>query len=351
MAVNPPVPDYMHPPMPGYTNNPGYVDLVRDTYRTIKWHYRDEAWGNYTFPASFFHDFNYFFSFPIKDTYPIFYIAIIFTIIRYTFNNLLSNPLVSWLKVDRKSDRTKFNESFWKCVTYSLLWGYVADLLIFSGKYNFFTSPENIWDDWALDMAIPFDITLIYFIECGFYVHSIYATIWMDEKRKDFAVMLIHHVLTLTLIVVSYATKYHKIGLMVLFVHDATDILLEFTKCNVYLKNRNGKFYAYHEHISNICFAAFTLAWYVFRLYWFPLKVLYSTAVISVHRAYYRGAGLYLFFNSLLWILLCLDIYWFYFVLNFLYKVLTGQLKSVEDVRDLDEEEEEEKKDSKKKDK
>ena len=55
--------------------------------------------------------------------------------------------------------------------------------------------------------------------------------------------------------------RYHKIGIMVLFVHDATDILLEFTKCNVYLKNRGGKYYAYHDHIANIGFVAFTIAW------------------------------------------------------------------------------------------
>jgi hypothetical protein len=55
---------------------------------------------------------------------------------------------------------------------------------------------------------------------------------------------------------------------------------------------------------------------YLFRLYWFPLKILYSCGVVAVHRAYYRGAGLYGFFNTLLWILLILDLYWFY--VNFL---------------------------------
>lgn len=134
----------------------------------------------------------------------------------------------------------------------------------------------------------------------------------------------------------SFYLRYHKIGMLVIFVHDVTDILLEFTKCNVYMKNRNGKFYRIHDMISNIGFATFTFAWYfliaffsprfislnifikfnryrfLFRLYWFPLKIIYSSSVIAVHRAYYRGAGLYAFFNSLLLLLLILDIYWFY---------------------------------------
>jgi sphingoid base N-stearoyltransferase len=130
-----------------------------------------------------------------------------------------------------------------------------------SGKYDYFTHPELIWDDWELGMSVPDDITLIYFIECGFYLHSVYATLFMDAKRKDFLVMIIHHVLTMVLITVSYATRYHKIGLMVIFVHDITDILLEFTKCNVYLRKRNGRTYNIHEHISNICFGFFTIVW------------------------------------------------------------------------------------------
>jgi hypothetical protein len=47
----------------------------------------------------------------------------------------------------------------------------------------------------------------MYFVQCGFYLHSIYGTLYMDYKRKDFYAMLIHHVLTMTLIFVSYATR------------------------------------------------------------------------------------------------------------------------------------------------
>ena len=182
-------------------------------------------------------------------------------------------------------------------------------------------------------MEIPDEIQWLYFIECGFYFHSVYATIFMDTKRKDFAVMLFHHILTMVLIIVSFATRYnlkfnfnsfhcfisffltfryHKIGILVVFLHDVTDILLEFTKCHVYVKKRNGQFYAYNEHISNIGFVGFTISWFVFRLYWYPMKVLYSSGVVAAHRAYIRGAGLYAFFNLLLWFLLFLDLYWFY---------------------------------------
>jgi len=331
-----------------YTTNPGYIDLFKGMYQAIRWHYREENWQNYTFPQGLVDDFNKYYLFPLEQSYPIVYIAILFTLARYIFELAFCKPLVGWLKIDSKSDRQKFPESFWKFLVYGILWGYCADLLVFSGKFDYFIQTEYIWEDWVIHMEVPHEIKWLYFVETGFYLHSVYGTLFMDEKRKDFLVMLIHHALTMLLLIFSYGTRYHKIGIMVLFVHDATDILLEFTKCNVYLKNRGGKYYAYHDHIANIGFVAFTIAWYLFRLFWFPLKILYATGVVAVHRAYLKGAGLYGLFNGLLWFLLCLDIYWFYFILLFLYKVATGQLKEIKDTREDEEDEKNETADKKK---
>lgn len=102
---------------------------------------------------------------------------------------------------------------------------------------------------------------------------------------------------------------------MVLFVHDVTDIFLEFSKCNVYLKHRNGQVYNYHEHIANVSVVTFAVCWFVFRLYWFPIKVLYTSGVVSIHVLGPRGGGLWEFFNYLLWTLLALDLYWFYVII------------------------------------
>lgn len=317
-----------------YTTSPTYVDLVSDMYTAMAWYYRTDNWEGYTFPQGFLDDFNKYYSFPIEEAMPIAYLGFLFTFLRYFFEIYLCKPFVKWLQIDAKSDQTKFPESAWKFLIYAGLWSYIANLLLFNPEFDYFINPQEIWEDWEIGMPIPIEIKYLYFVECGFYIHSVYATLFMDEKRKDFAVMLIHHFLTLVLIIVSYGTRYHKIGVMVLFVHDATDIILEFTKCNVYLKNRSGKYYAFHDHIANIGFVSFTGAWYLFRLYWFPLKVLYTCGVVAAHRAYLRGAGLYAFFNSLLWFLLCLDIYWFYFILLFLYKVASGQMDSIQDLRE-----------------
>ena len=89
-----------------YTTNPGYPDLVYDVYRTIKWHYREDNWANYT---NFFDEFRRFYHFKVEEAIPIVYIAIAFTLVRYAFELFLCKVtalkvilgLKFWPKFDR----------------------------------------------------------------------------------------------------------------------------------------------------------------------------------------------------------------------------------------------------------
>jgi ceramide synthetase len=56
-------------------------------------------------------------------------------------------------------------------------------------------------------MTVPTDIAIAYLIQGSFYGHSIYATVYMDDWRKDSTVMVVHHVVTLALITFSYAFR------------------------------------------------------------------------------------------------------------------------------------------------
>lgn len=53
-----------------------------------------------------------------------------------------------------------------------------------------------------------------------------------------------------------------------MFCHDIHDVLLEFTKCNVYLGKREGSRYQfYHEVAGYFGFAVLTLTWFVIQSY------------------------------------------------------------------------------------
>lgn len=141
-----------------------------------------------------------------------------------------------------------------------------------------------------------------------------------DNKRKDFWQMFIHHVLTLVLIALSFICNLHRVGSLVLFVHDCADIFLEGAKS---LK------YANLQKACDITFGIFTLTWIVTRLMLYP-RIIYSTSIeapriLPMYPVYY-------IFNSLLIALLVLHLIWTYMILQIVVQTIrAGQMEG--DVR------------------
>ncbi|GCC28667.1 hypothetical protein chiPu_0007099 [Chiloscyllium punctatum] len=241
-------------------------------------------------------------------------------------------PLARWCDLPRR-DAAKMPESAWKLTFYTASWSY-STYLLFLTDYPFFHDPPSVFYGWKATIDVPKDIAIAYLAQCSFYGHAIYATVYMDAWRKDSVVMLVHHVITLALIAFSYAFRYHNVGILVLFLHDANDILLEFTKLNVYFKNRAGVRHKLNDVVSNIGCCSFAISWFWFRLYWFPLKVLYATCYSSLQSV--PNIPFYFFFNILLLILTLMNIYWFLYIILLVVKVLTGQVSEVNDVREYD---------------
>ncbi|NXP14898.1 CERS1 synthase, partial [Thinocorus orbignyianus] len=206
-------------------------------------------------------------------------------------------------------DAAKMPESAWKLLFYTLSWSYGIYLLFFT-DYPFFYDPPSVFYDWKKGMDVPTDIAIAYLLQCSFYGHSIYATAYMDTWRKDSVVMLLHHVVTLILIAFSYAFR---------------------TRGNGH-KWAQGKFCLNMRR--NFLPLRMAEPWFWFRLYWFPLKVLYATCYSSLQSV--PNIPFYFFFNTLLLILTLMNIYWFLYIVLFVAKVLMGQVQEVNDVREYD---------------
>ncbi|KAJ8340888.1 hypothetical protein SKAU_G00331790 [Synaphobranchus kaupii] len=249
----------------------------------------------------------------------------------------MMRPVARWCQLKPRC-AAKMPESSWKLCFYSVAWSYSAYLL-FCTHYSFFHNPPSVFYGWRRGMAVPTDIAMAYLIQGSFYGHSIYASIYMDAWRRDSIIMVMHHIVTLALITFSYAFRYHNVGVLVLFLHDVNDVQLEFTKLNVYFQTRGGGYHVANSIISTAGCVSFSITWFWFRLYWFPLKVLYATCVSSLVSV--PDIPFYFFFNGLLLLLLVMNIYWFLYIMFFVVKVLTGQMREVNDVREYEEEDEE----------
>ena len=56
-------------------------------------------------------------------------------------------------------------------------------------------------------MSVAQDMYVLYIVEAGFYFHSIYATLFMDQWRRDSILMILHHILAISLIFFSFAVR------------------------------------------------------------------------------------------------------------------------------------------------
>ncbi|XP_078483914.1 ceramide synthase 1-like [Ciona intestinalis] len=266
----------------------------------------------------------------VNDIVGIIAAAYLWTIARELLTKNVFKPLANASGLAKKEQK-KAPECMWKLTVSTIAWLYSAFLVLY--QYDVFYHPSLAIKDWNLKCTVPWDLYIAYAAQLSFYVHSIYATAILDEWRKDSVVLLVHHVFTILLLSSSYLFRYTHLGALVLFFHDFSDIFLELTKLTVYLKTKGGVWETRCENLSTAGFIAFGTSWFVFRLYWFPLKAIYVGAYVSYLRET-EVPPFYFFTNGLMLALLAIHIWWFKFIVVMAYKVSFGKTKEVKDPRE-----------------
>ncbi|CAK9292937.1 unnamed protein product [Gordionus sp. m RMFG-2023] len=133
--------------------------------------------------------------------------------------------------------------------------------------------------------------------------------------------MFTHHVCTLLLMTFSWATNLVRIGTLVLVIHDAVDFWLEATKITNYCKK---------PKLCNVIFCIFIVTWFLTRLVIFPYRVIYP-AMFQAHKVLKTFFAAYYVYNSLLLLLLALNIFWFVIICKMAYKSIKyGEVKKDE---------------------
>ncbi|KAJ3188164.1 sphingosine N-acyltransferase lag1 [Gaertneriomyces sp. JEL0708] len=162
-------------------------------------------------------------------------------------------------------------------------------------------------------------------------------------KRSDYGALAVHHVVTVSLVALSYYMHFTRIGHVTMVLLDVADILLPLAKILKY----TGK-----QTVCDVAFAIFTLSWIATRHY-FLLLLCYSiykdpfTYIPEEYRSWdpngtesFYSMNVYYVFNTLFAALQILLIYWLAMVIKVVVKVVQGG--KAEDVRSDDEEEESE---------
>lgn len=262
-----------------------------------------------------------------------FFFVFAFFAARSFLDRFVFRRLAIWL-VSRGTSQRKLNEetrtkiakcaeSMWKFTYYG-----TVEFCVLAATYQepWFRDVKEYFAGWP-NQELKLPVKLIYMCQCGFYIYSIAALLTWETRRKDFSVMMSHHIVTVILISFSYITRFFRIGTVILALHDASDIFLEAAKVFKY----SGK-----EFGASACFGLFALSWLVLRLIFFPFWVIRSSSyylceVLNLSQTYH--ATMYYIFNTMLITLLVFHIYWWVLICSMIARQLNNRGKVGEDVR------------------
>ena len=128
--------------------------------------------------------------------------------------------------------------------------------------------------------ALSSEMRLFYVLQLAIWMWTGFSCKWLEERRKDYVEMMLHHVLTVGLILSSFINKQWAIGMIVLTCHDASDVVLDFMKMANYLKveDAHGFFIVEAAFVTNTY-----ISWPYFRLYCFPRYVIWAGSFTGYH--------------------------------------------------------------------
>jgi len=232
----------------------------------------------------------------------------------------------------------KFKESCWKTAVYVFfsLYGFY-----FTSSKPWFYDRSHFWhgfqsngpncqwdhscpslcttDEWPGCSTCKFtsDVKLYYVLELGYYLQGVVSLLFWETRRKDFAVMMSHHIVTIVLITFSHWARLLRIGTMVFLLHDVSDVPMELAKaCR----------YANLDSLTTVFFAVFFVVWVLSRIVYFP-NVIIRTALFEVPNCpqiEWKRDYCMVAFDGLLLFLFAIHVYWTFLIGRILYRTIVS---------------------------
>lgn len=223
----------------------------------------------------------------------------------------------------RQSKIVKCSESMWKLTYYVSMQLWVISII---QQEPWSLNTKEYFKGWP-NQEINFSLKLFYMCQCGFYIYSIAALLTWETRRKDFAIMMSHHVITSILIGYSFLTSFFRIGTIILALHDTSDVFLEAAKVFKYSEKEMG---------ASMGFGLFAISWLILRLIFFPFWIIKSSSYEFIECLMVLDSfpsALYYIFNTMLFTLLIFHIYWWKLICAMIMRQMGNRGKVGEDIR------------------
>ncbi|EON64538.1 hypothetical protein W97_03771 [Coniosporium apollinis CBS 100218] len=188
---------------------------------------------------------------------------VIFTGLRAAVMDYILKPYARWGGVDKPKARVRFAEQAWLFLYYSIFWTL--------GMYIMYNSPYwfNLREMWTHfpTRGMSGLLKWYYLVQFAFWLQQI-VVVNIEERRKDYAQMFTHHIVTSALMFMSYGFYQTKVGNVILCIMDVVDIILPAAKMLKYLS---------YSTACDIAFGVFMITWFVAR------HVFYLLVCWSIH--------------------------------------------------------------------
>lgn len=253
------------------------------------------------------------------------------------FRTSPSLPVEARDPLRKKLTMLKFTDQAWQLFVHSTMTLFEVYLL---QNKTWWEDPASTFDPCPVTFLEgepsnqhSWELELFYMLQLAIWIWTCFSCQFLESRRKDYLQMMTHHIFTIILVLFSYLNQEHAIGLVVLVVHDGTDVLTDLLKMVNYLKlmDAHGFFITELFFMLNLC------AWAYYRLYKFPLDIIYRGVWLGygqkcgtegdgvVARCYSAGTC---FQSACLLSGLCvLHFYWFLLFLRILKKIVKGDTR------------------------
>ena len=134
----------------------------------------------------------------------------------------------------------------------------------------------SYWTPHPHSHASSTSMHVFYLVQLAIWIDTCFSHGFIEERHEDYVMIYVHHLVTILLMWGSYANNYMRVGTVVLFLHDSSDIFLDLLKICNYLKLEGKK----GHFIVECAFFVDLLVWAYTRLYIFPVRVVW---VIACH--------------------------------------------------------------------
>ncbi|KAL8685751.1 MAG: hypothetical protein Q9218_007564 [Villophora microphyllina] len=201
-----------------------------------------------------------------KDIAFVAFYVVVLSFTREFIMQRILRPIARWRNITSRSKQNRFLEQAYTAIyfgifgPYGLYVMYLSPVWYFNTAGMYETFPNRTHD--ALFKAY-------YLLQASYWAQQALVLVMLLEKpRKDFKELVGHHVVTLTLIGLSYRFHFTYMGLAVYITHDVSDFFLATSKTLSYLDSG----------IVTPYFTLFIAVWVYLRHY-INLRILYSISL------------------------------------------------------------------------